>query len=441
MKRNAVIAQSGGPTSVINNSLRGAIDALANSEKIDKIYGARMGILGVLNEELLDISAQDPKQIALLKETPSAGTIGSCRYKIRSNDDLERCVEVFNKHNVGYFFYCGGGDSMDTADKINKLAQQNNQELICTGIPKTIDNDVGGHLQSDGTFSICDHDPGYGSVARNTAINILEANEENKASWTSDPVLVIGVMGRKIGFIPASARLADPERKMPLLIILPEALSKDDWHANLAFITNEVNKKLSDYGRCIVVISKGAPVGDLEVLRDSFGHVEFSASGKTVEQVLINYLNGIDRKDKRGRAQSRLAVKGIARSERPGTRQRREIAYISEVDQEEAYAVGAYAVKLALRGESGFMSTIIRSPKDAYEVKYDKVSLSTVASSEREFPREWIASDRVDVTDAFVHWAMPLIGGALPQLAKFKEIRAAKLCGNYTPAGYRMSNE
>jgi len=124
MKRNAVIAQSGGPTSVINNSLRGAIDTLANSEKIDKIYGAKMGILGVLNEELLDISAQDPKQIALLRETPSAGAIGSCRYKIRSNEDLERCVEVFNKHNVGYFFYCGGGDSMDTADKINKLAQQ-----------------------------------------------------------------------------------------------------------------------------------------------------------------------------------------------------------------------------------------------------------------------------------------------------------------------------
>ncbi len=441
MKRNAVIAQSGGPTSVINNSLRGAIDTLANSEKINKIYGARMGILGVLNEELLDISAQDPEQIALLRETPSAGTIGSCRYKIRSNEDLERCVEVFNKHNVGYFFYCGGGDSMDTADKINNLARQSNQELICTGIPKTIDNDVGGDLQPNGTFSICDHNPGYGSVARNTDINILEANEENKASWTSDPVLVIGVMGRKIGFIPAAARLADPERKMPLLIILSEALSRDDWQGNLAFITDEVNKKLSNYGRCIVVIGEGVQIGDLEVLRDGFGHVEFSASGKTVEQSLINYLNGTDRKNKEGRAQSRLTIKGIARSERPGTRQRREIAYISEVDQKEAYAVGAYAVKIALRGENGFMSTIIRIPGDAYKVKYDKVPLSTVASSEREFPRGWIAPNKVDVTDAFVHWAMPLIGGPLPQFARFKEIRAPKLCENYTPAGYRMSNE
>jgi len=121
--KNAVIAQSGGPTSVINNSLKGAIDTLSASGKVGKIYGAKMGILGVLHEELLDISAQDPKQTALLSETPSAGTIGSCRYKIRSEEDLDRIVEVFKKHDVGYFFYCGGGDSMDTADKINRLAR------------------------------------------------------------------------------------------------------------------------------------------------------------------------------------------------------------------------------------------------------------------------------------------------------------------------------
>jgi 6-phosphofructokinase 1 len=435
--KNVVIAQSGGPTSVINNSLKGVIDTLAASGKVNKIYGAKMGILGVLNEELLDISAQDPEQIALLAETPSAGTIGSCRYKIRSDEDLNRIIEVFGKHNVGYFLYCGGGDSMDTADKVNDLARENKLELICVGIPKTIDNDVGGRLQSDGTFAICDHDPGYGSVAKNTAINVLEANEENKASYTSDPVLVIGVMGRKIGFIPAAARLADPERKMPLLIILPEALSKEDWQGNLEFITSEVNKRLSDYGRCIVVISEGTQVGDLGVLRDSFGHAQFSASKRTVEQVLINYLNGMDKKDSKGRAQSRLAVRGIARAERPGTRQRREIAYISEVDRKEAYEVGAYAAKLALEGESGFMSTIVRIPGDTYRVEYDKVSLSSVASSEREFPGEWIAPNRVDVTEAFVNWAMPLIGGPLPRFAKFKEKLAPKLCESYTPAAYR----
>lgn len=431
--KNVVIAQSGGPTSVINNSIRGVIVELISSKKVDKIYGARMGILGVLKEELIDISAQDPHQIALLAETPSAGTIGSCRYKIKNDEDLIRIVEVFKKHNVGYFFYCGGGDSMDTANKINELAKRNNLELICTGIPKTIDNDVGGSLQADGTFAVCDHDPGYGSVARNLAINILEANEENKASYTSDPVLVIGVMGRKIGFIPAAARLADPKREIPLLIILPESLSKDDHQGNLEFITKKVNEKLKKQKRCIVVIGEGVNVGDLGILRDSFGHAQFSASENTVEQALINYLNGTDRKDNQGRAQSRLIIRGIARSERPGTRQRREIAYVSEIDKHEAYQVGVYAAKIALSGENGFMSTIVRNPDLPYAVNYDKILLDTVANSEREFPKKWIASNRVDVTDEFIDWALPLIGGPLPRFAKFKENYIAKKCGTYVP--------
>jgi len=435
--KNVVIAQSGGPTSVINNSIRGVIDELISSKKVDKIYGARMGILGVLKEELVDISSQEPQQIALLAETPSAGTIGSCRYKIKNDEDLARIIEVFKRHDVGHFFYCGGGDSMDTANKISKLAQKEDLELICTGIPKTIDNDVGGPLQDDGTFAVCDHDPGYGSVARNLAINIMEANEENKASYTSDPVLVIGVMGRKIGFIPAVARLADPKREIPLLIILPESLSKDDYQSNLEFISEKVNEKLKKQGRCIVVIGEGVNVGDLGILRDSFGHAQFSASEKTVEQVLTNYLNGIDKKDGQGRAQSRLIAKGIARSERPGTRQRREIAYVSKIDRDEAYQVGIYAAKIALSGENGFMSTIVRNPDLPYKVNYDKILLDTVANSEREFPKKWIASNRVDVADEFINWALPLIGGPLPRFAKFKEICIAKKCGEYVPVEYR----
>jgi len=435
--KNVVIAQSGGPTTVINNSIRGAIDELISSKKVDRIYGAKMGILGVLKEELIDLSAQEAQQIALLAETPSAGTIGSCRYKIKNGEDLTRIIEVFKKHEVGYFFYCGGGDSMDTANKVSELAQRGNLELICTGIPKTIDNDVGGPLQADGTFAVCDHDTGYGSVARNLAINILEANEENKASYTSDPVLVIGVMGRKIGFIPAAARLADPKREMPLLIILPESLSTDDYLGNLEFITKKINDKLSKYERCIVVIGEGVEVGNIGILRDSFGHAQFSASEKTVEQVLNNYLNGIDRKDNQGRAQSRLIVRGIARSERPGTRQRREIAYVSDVDREEAYQVGVYAARIALSGENGFMSTIIRKPGNIYKVSYNKVLLGVVANSERKFPEEWITSDRVDVTDDFVNWALPLMGGPLPQFAKFKEIFVPKKCEGYVPVEYR----
>ena len=435
--KNVVIAQSGGPTSVINNSIKGAIDELILSKKINKIYGAEMGILGVLKEELINISAQDPHQIALLAETPSAGTIGSCRYKIKNDEDLIRIVEVFKKHNVGYFFYCGGGDSMDTANKINELAKRNNLELICIGIPKTIDNDVGGPLQANGTFAVCDHDPGYGSVARNLAINILEANEENKASYTSDPVLVIGVMGRKIGFIPAAARLADPKREIPLLIILPESLSKDDHQGNLEFITKKVNEKLKKQKRCIVVIGEGVNVGDLGILRDSFGHAQFSASENTVEQALINYLNGTDRKDNQGRAQSRLIIRGIARSERPGTRQRREIVYVSEIDKEEAYQVGTHAAQIALSRENGFMSTIIRKPDLPYKVNYDKILLDTVANSEREFPKKWIASNRVDVTDEFINWALPLIGTPLPRFAKFNEIYVSKKCAEYIPVEYR----
>jgi 6-phosphofructokinase 1 len=448
MGSNAVIAQSGGPTAVINNSLRGAIDQLVASNKVGKIYGARMGILGVLREELIDISSQSPQQIALLERTPSAGTIGSCRYKIRNDGDLNRIVEVFKAHDIGYFFYCGGGDSMDTAHKISILAKENDLELICTGIPKTIDNDVGGPLQENGTFAICDHNPGYGSTARSTAINIMEANEENKASYTSDPVLVIGVMGRKIGFIPAAARLApwvvshltgraDPERRMPLVIILPEALSKDDYAGNLEFITKRVNKRIEEFGRCIVVIGEGVSVGDLGILRDSFGNAEFSAAEKTVEQVVTNYLNGMDRKDAQGRVQSRLAARGIARSERPGTRQRREIAYVSETDLKEAYQVGEYAVKLALAGEEGFMATIIRKPGSPYRVRYDKVPLNTVANSEREFPKRWIAPNKVDVTDDFVNWALPLIGNELPRFTGFREILASRKCREYVPWVYR----
>ncbi len=434
--KNAVIAQSGGPTSVINSTVKGAIDVLLASKQIGQVLGAKMGILGVLREQLLNISAQDSHQIELLSQTPSAGTLGSCRYKIKNEEDLERIVEVFDKHNVGYFFYCGGNDSMDTAFKVSRIAREHGLDLVCIGMPKTIDNDVGGPLQENGTFSICDHNPGYGSVARNLAINILEANEENKASYTSDPVLVITVMGRKIGFIPAAARLADVKRNMPLLLFLPEALSKEDSQYNLEFIRERVNEKLEESGRCIVVVGEGVNVGDLSVLKDSFGHAQFSASGSTAGNLLINYLNGLDRKDEQGRAQSRLKVPGIARAENPGTRQRRELAYVSEVDREEAYQVGVHSARMALEEQDGYMATIIREPGTIYRVKYDKVPLEVVANAEREFPEEWIAENKSDVSDGFVKWALPLIGGPLPEFARFKDIFLPSKCGKYTPAGF-----
>jgi len=430
--KNAVIAQSGGPTSVINNSIRGAVEVLISSDSIGKVYGAKMGILGVLQEELLEISSQDEGEIKKLSATPSAGVIGSCRYKIKSDEDLSRIVEVFRAYNIGYFLYCGGGDSMDTVTRIAILAKEKGLDLIACGIPKTIDNDVGGKLQDNGTFLVCDHDPGYGSVARNTAINVLEANQENMASYTSDPVLVIGVMGRKIGFIPAAARLADPERKIPLLIILSEAYKQTSPEENLDYITDKVNQKLREYGRALVIIGEGVDLGSVGVLADGFGHTQFSSSAASVEQILSNYLNGIDRGGK-----TRLAVQGSTRWEKPGTRQRREAAYVSTVDLEESYQVGMRAAELALAGDSGYMSTIIRIPGTTYRVKYDKVPLEIVANSEREFPPDWITSDRIDVTDNFVSWAMPLIGGDLPDFADFTQSYEKKKLKEYVPYGYR----
>jgi len=430
--RNAVIAQSGGPTSVINNSIRGAVNVLLSSDKIDKVYGARMGILGVLNENMLDISSQDLNQIDRLSQTPSAGVIGSCRYKIKSEEDLSRIVEVFSAHNIGYFLYCGGGDSMDTANKIAKIARGKGLELIVVGIPKTIDNDVGDKLSADGTFAICDHNPGYGSVARNTAVNVAEADQENMASFTSDPVIVIGVMGRKIGFIPAAARLADPKRKLPLLVILPEAFKGSDPADNLDYITVKVNQKLKEYGRAIVVIGEGVDLGSVGVLADSFDHTQFSSSAFSIEQILANYLNGIDRD-----GNTRLSVRGNARWEKPGTRQRRELAYVSDVDLAEAYQLGKLAAEIAIVGHSGYMSTILRISGSTYKVKYNKVSLERVANSEREFPPQWITLDRVDVTDEFVSWAAPLIGVDLPQFSEFEKIYAEKRLPEYTPYQYR----
>ncbi|MCK9266904.1 diphosphate--fructose-6-phosphate 1-phosphotransferase [bacterium] len=437
MKKNVVIAQSGGPTAVINNSIRGAVDSLFKSDKIDKIYGAKMGIIGVLKEELYDINSQNPQQVKLLSKTPSAGVIGSCRYKIKSDEDMERIIDVFEKHNVGYFFYCGGNDSMDTANKVSVLAKKKGLDIISTGITKTIDNDVGGDLQEDGTFALCDHNPGYGSVARYTAMNILEANQENKASYTSDPVLVISSMGRKIGFITASARLADPTRKMPLLILLPEALNKNKPEENLQFILERVNEKIEEFGRCIVSISEGLEIGDLEILKDNFGHAQFGASGKSVDQALINYLNGLDRKDSKGFSNSRLKCKGIARCEKPGTKQRRDFFTTSQSDLKEAYEVGAYAAEIALRGEGGYMSTIIREPGNPYQVRYDKVPLDLVANADRKFPQKWISENKVDVTDEFINWALPLLGDPLPEFAEFEEIFAPKKCKDYIPVTLR----
>ncbi len=424
--KNLVVAQSGGPTPVINNSLRAVVETAREYSQIGTVYGARHGIEGVLKEELINLSSQPAEEIALLRYTPVAGSIGTCRYKLKESqrEDFERVIEVFKAHNVGYFLYIGGNDSMDTAHKIAKLAEARGLDLIAVGVPKTIDNDVG-----DSEFKLIDHTPGYGSVARYWMHMVQYAEEENRGSCPADPVLVMQAMGRKIGFIPAAARLADPERQFPLQIYLAEA------PVSLEQLADQVNDQLRRCGRCLLVISEGFEVGDLGKITDAFGHQAYGSSKATVAQVVVNYLN-----DKG------LPVKGAARGNVPGTDQRHSMAYASAVDLDEAYRVGQKAVELAATEQGGFMATILREPGPIYRVRYDRVPLVEVANSERKFPRAWIAPSGTDVTDDFIRYAMPLVGeemihlplvGGRHRLARLQPIFAEKKLPAYVPQADR----
>lgn len=425
--RNVVVAQSGGPTPVINSTLRGIVEMCRElPEKFGTIYAGFHGIEGVLKEELLDLSAQSREELCLLSVTPAAGGIGTCRYKLKAHqgEDFERVIEVFRAHDIGFFFYIGGNDSMDTANKVAKLAHERGLDLIAVGGPKTIDNDVG-----DSEFKLIDHTPGYGSVARYWALAVQNANEENAGSCPADPVLVIQAMGRKIGFIPAAARLADPDREMPLQIYMRESGLTLEQMAEL------VNDDLKRSKRCIVVVSEGFDVGELGERRDSFGHTQFSSSATTVEQVIVNYLNEVG-----------LAARGAARGNVPGTDQRHNMIYASTVDIEEAYKLGQKAAEIAVQDGSGYMSTILREPGLIYRVRYAKVPLEQVANSERHFPAAWIAQNRIDVTDDFVRYARPLIGENWPAVplvdgrqryARLERIFAPQKLAAYVPQAHR----
>ncbi|HCE44628.1 MAG TPA: 6-phosphofructokinase [Lentisphaeria bacterium] len=427
MKKNLLIAQSGGPSPVINSSLRGVVEAARSfPDKIGKVFAGWHGIEGVLKEELLDLSAQDEDEISLLRNTPAAGAIGTCRYKIKSNqkEDFDRVVDVLKAQNVGYFLYNGGNDSMDTANKVAKLAQERGLDILGLGVPKTIDNDVG-----DSEFKVIDHTPGYGSVAKYWSCIVQNADEENRGSYPADPVLVLQAMGRKIGYIPAAARLADPKREMPLLIFLAEGGMKMEEMAD------KINAMLVKRGRAVVVVSEGCDVGDLGFTKDSFGHAQFGASQTTVQQALVNYLNA-----------NGIKAKGSARGQTFGTDQRDTAIYASTVDLDEAYRVGQKAVMLGLEGKGGFMSTILRDPGIIYNVRYDKVPLEVVANSERTFPANWITNDKSDVTDEFVAYARPLIGedwASVPvvngrqRFARLKPVFADKKLPKYVPEADR----
>ena len=423
MARNVIVAQSGGPSPVINSSLRGIIETCKMFPgTFGKIYAGWHGIEGVLKEELLDLSQQDEEEIALLRNTPAAGSIGTCRYKLKDHQqrDFARIIDVFRAHNIGYFFYIGGNDSQHTAFKVAELAKEKGLEMIATGVPKTIDNDVG-----DNEFKLIDHTPGYGSVARYWSHIVQNANEENMGSSPADPVLVLQAMGRKIGYIPAASRLADPKREMPLQIYMAES------GVTLEEMADNVNDQLKKDGRCIVVVSEGFDVGSLGEVKDAFGHTSFGSSEQSVYQIVVNYLN------KKG-----LKATGKARGQVMGTDQRDTAIYASTIDLDEAYKVGQKAVEIAMNDGNGWMATILREPGFIYNVKYDKVPLEKVALSERTFPSNWITKGGMDVTDEFLAYVRPLIGedwvsvpmiNGMQRFTRFKPIFAEKKLGGYLP--------
>ena len=424
--RNVLVAQSGGPSPLINASLRGIIEGCRASRAFGKLYAAANGVEGLLREELLDLSAALAREVELLSATPAAGVIGTCRYKLRSanQQDFERVIAVLQAHEVGYLFYIGGNDSMDTANKIADLAHQRGPDLVAVGVPKTIDNDLG-----DQAFQLLDHSPGYGSCARYWALTVQQADQENRGSFPADPVLVLQAMGRRIGFIPAAARLADPQRELPMLLLLPES------SYTLPELADLINDTLRRAGRAIVVLSEGLDLGSLGERQDAFGHTQFSSSASTAAQLLVNYLN-----------QAGLAARGSARANIPGTQQRHDIVYASTVDLAEARAVGQQAAGLAAQHISGKMASLVRTSDAPYTVRYTSVPLGEMANSERTFPKEWIDRDHCDVTDDFIRYAQPLLGDGWPEVIlehgrlRFAELGAQQVrqvLEVYTPQDYR----
>ena len=428
---NALVALGGGPSPVINASLLGVIEACRDYDGIGEVYGALHGIEGVLLEELVRLDTQEQRELAKLRYTPASGAIGTCRYKLgkdeQAQEDYKRILEVFKANNVGYFFYIGGNDSMDTALKVSDLAREQGEPLVCAGVPKTIDNDLG-----DEARTIIDHTPGFGSTARYWAMIMKDAEQENRGMYVSEPVSVYQAMGRKAGFITAAARLADPERKTPLQMYFAET------GQNIEDLYDNVCQSLKECGRAVVVVSEGFDVGELREKHDGFGHIEYGASDDTAMQTVVSYLN------KRG-----LPVRGNVTGQIPGVMQRNAGVYRSEVDEREAYEAGRHAVKIAFTDGTGYMATILRDYNSVnYKIYYDKVPMDVIANSARGLPPEWISQSGIDVTDEYINYAMPLIGdgarilpesgaGGLPDFVCLDLTPLQKKCRAYIPINHR----
>ncbi len=388
MLKNAFYAQSGGVTSVINASACGVIEtARKYSDKIGNVFAGKNGIIGALQEDLIDTSLESDKDIAALRYTPS-GAFGSCRFKLKGIDEnrveYERLIEVFKAHNIGYFFYNGGGDSADTCYKVSQISKNLGFPVQAIHVPKTVDNDL----------PITDNCPGFGSVAKYVAISTREASfDVASMAKTSTKVFVLEVMGRHAGWIAAAGALAaDEKNNIPVVILFPEV--KFDQKKFLAL----VDKKVKSHGYCTIIVSEGAQYEDGKFLaeqgtRDAFGHAQLGGAAPVVANMIKDALG----------YKFHWAVADYLQ------RAARHIA--SKTDVEQAYAVGKSAVEMALKGESSIMTTIKRISNNPYQWEIGKAPLSEVANVEKFMPREFISDDGFSITPACRQYLEPLILG------------------------------
>jgi 6-phosphofructokinase 1 len=412
IKKNAFYAQSGGVTSVINASACGVIQSARKNKKyINRLYAGQNGILGALNQELIDTSYESDVEINNLKYTPG-GIFGSCRYKLedyrKNESDYDKLLKVFMAHNIGYFFYNGGGDSQDTTSKISKYCIKKGYDIKCIGIPKTVDNDL----------PLIDCSPGFGSVGKYTAISTLEAGLDVASMCeTSTKVFILEVMGRHAGWIAASSALASSSRKKPPHIILfPEVVFNEK-----SFLNN-VKQNIEKYGYCVVVASEGTKNKKGKFLSDSgsvdaFGHAQLGG--------VAPYLAGLI-KSKNGFKCHWAVADYLQRSAR-------HIA--SKTDVEQAYKLGSYAVDLAVSGKNGVMTSIKRISDKPYKWKLITVPLNKVANVEKKMPKNYISSDGYHITSSCRKYLEPLILGedypkykkGIPSYSIFKNKKVKKI--------------